>query len=330
MPDLKTSYMGFELRNPLIVGSSGLTDSLEGIKRCEEAGVGAVVLKSIFEEQFLIQEERPVEEFNIYPEALDYLRQGGLLEYASHDLTEMIEQAKKEISIPVIASINCRTPKLWPRYARQLQDAGADGLELNIYTLPIELDSPGRDYEDYHLKILREVKKEVTIPVAVKLTSQITSLPHLGRELSEAGCSALVFFNWFLMPDINVEKLRTKSMKGKGNFHESLRWVGLLSGRVGCDVAASGGVRNSGDMVKQILAGASAVQVCSLFYQKGVQETQNLLNGLEAWMDEHRFDRIEDMQGELSFKKQELNFKDLGEASAYFRSQYLKAYGGIS
>jgi dihydroorotate dehydrogenase (fumarate) len=330
MPNLKTSYMGLELRNPIIVASSGLTESIDGIKRCEEAGVGAVVLKSIFEEQFLIKENRAEEEFNIYPEALDYLRQGGLLEYASHDLADMIEQAKREVSLPIIASINCQTPKLWPRYARHLQESGADGLELNIYTLPIDLDSPGRDYEEYHLKILEEVKKEVSIPVAVKLTSQITSLPHLGKKLAEAGCGALVLFNWFLMPDINVEKLRTKSLKGKGNFHESLRWVALLSGRVGCDVAASGGIQKSEDIVKQVLAGASAVQICSLFYQKGMQEAQNLLSGLEAWMEDHQVTDIDDIRGELSFKKQELNFKDLGEASAYFRSQYLKAYGGLS
>ena len=330
MPNLKTSYMGLVLRNPVIVASSGLTDSIEGIKRCEEAGVGAVVLKSIFEEEFLIKENRPVEEFNIHPEALDYLRQGGLLEYASQDLTEMIEQAKKEVSIPIIASINCQTSKLWPRYAYQIQESGADGLELNIYTLPIDLDSPGQDYEEYHLKILREVKKEVTIPVAVKLTSQITSLPHLGKKLAEVGCAALVLFNWFLMPDINVEKLRTKSLKGEGNFRESLKWVALLSGRVGCDVAASGGIQRSEDIVKQILAGASAVQICSLFYQKGVQEARSLLSGLEAWMEEHRINDIEDIRGELSFKNQELNFKDLGEASAYFRSQYLKAYGRFS
>jgi dihydroorotate dehydrogenase (fumarate) len=166
--------------------------------------------------------------------------------------------------------------------------------------------------------------------VAAKITSQITSLPYLGKRLAEAGCSALVLFNWFLMPDINVEKLRTRSLKGKGNFHESLRWVGLLAGRVECDVAASGGIQKSEDIVKQLLAGASAVQVCSLFYQKGVQEIQNLLSGVEAWMNEHEVDAIDDIRGELSFKKQELDFKDLGEASAYFRSQYIKAYGGIS
>jgi dihydroorotate dehydrogenase (fumarate) len=328
MTELKTSYMGLELQNPIIVGSSGLTKSLSGIKRCEDAGAGAVVLKSIFEEQFQFQDNIPEEDINIYPEALDYMRHGGLLEYAPQELTHMIEKAKKEVNLPIIASINCQTTKLWPSFARQLQDAGADGLELNIYFLPIELTSPGTDYEKYHLDILREVKKNITIPVAVKLTTQVTALPHLAKKLAEAGCDALVLFNWFLMPDIDVRSLRTRSLKGKGDFHQSLRWVGLLSGRVGCDVASSGGIQGSEDVVKQILAGASAVQICSLFYQKGLGEASNLLDGLKAWMAEQKYSDLESFRGELSFKKQELSFKDLGEASAYFRSQYLKTYAG--
>jgi dihydroorotate dehydrogenase (fumarate) len=328
MADLKTSYMGLELQNPIIVGSSGLTKSLSGIKRCEDAGAGAVVLKSIFEEQFQVQDDIPEEDINVYPEALDYMRRGGLLEYAPRELTHMIEQAKKEVNFPIIASINCQTTKLWPSFARQLQDAGADGLELNIYFLPIDLTSPGTDYEKYHLDILGEVKKSVTIPVSVKLTTQVTALPHLAKKLTDAGCDALVLFNWFLVPDIDVQNLRTRSLKGKGDFHQSLRWVGLLSGRVECDVASSGGVQNGEDVVKQILAGASAVQVCSLFYQKGLGEASNLLDGLKAWMKEQKYSDLGSFRGELSFKKQEMSFKNLGEANAYFRSQYLKTYAG--
>ncbi len=329
MADLKTSYMGLELRNPIIVASSGLTDSLAKIKRCEEAGAGAVVLKSIFEEQFMIGADIPDEDINIYPEALDYMRGGGLLEYAPHELIEMIERAKKEVNIPIIASINCQSPKLWPSFARQIQEAGSDGLELNIYVLPIDLFSPGLDYEDYHLKILGAVKKQVTIPVSVKLTTQLTSVPYLGQRLAEEGCAALVLFNWFLMPDIDIRNLKTRSLKGKGDFHQSLRWVALLSGRLKCDIAASGGIQNAGDVVKQILAGANAVQVCTLFYQKGVEEIQNLLDGIKAWMAEHRYESINDFRGEISFRKQELSLKDLGEAESYFRAQYLKAYSGI-
>lgn len=329
MADLRTSYMGIELRNPIIVASSGLTDSLDKIKHCEEAGVGAVVLKSIFEEQFTVGTDIPDKDINIYPEALDYMRSSSLLEYAPHGLVEMIEQAKREVNVPIIASINCQSSKLWPSFARQLQEAGADGLELNVYVLPIDLFSPSLDYEDYHLRILRAVKKEVTIPIAVKLTIQLTSIPYLGQKLAEEGCDALVLFNWFLLPDIDVRSLKTRSMKGKGDFHQSLRWVALLSGRVKCDIAASGGIQNAEDVVKQVLAGASAVQVCSLFYQKGVEETRSLLNGLEAWMAEHLYEKIEDFKGEISFRKQELSLKDLGEAESYFRAQYIKAYSGM-
>lgn len=328
MADLKTTYMGLELRNPIIVGSSGLTKSLSGIKQCEEAGAGAVVLKSIFEEQYQVEQDVPMEDILVYPEALDYLRQGGLLEYAPQELIQLIERAKKEVNIPIIASINCQSARVWPRFARQLEDAGADGLELNIYFLPIDLDKSGAEYERYHLDILEQVKAKVKIPVAVKLAPQITALPHMARKLAESGCGGLVFFNWFLEPDIDIRSLRTQSRKGTGNFHQSLRWVGLLSGRVGCDIAASGGVRSGEDVVKQLLAGASAVQVCSLFYQKGLAENGRLLSDLETWMEEQKYPDIESFRGDLSFKKQELSFKDQGEAKMFFRSQYMKTYSG--
>lgn len=328
MVDLKTQYMGLKLRNPIVVASSGLTKSLEGIRRCEEAGAGAVVLKSIFEEQFQVAQNIPEEDINVYPEALDYMRRGGLLEYAPQELTQMIEQAKKEMDIPIIASISCQSSKLWPSFARQLEEAGADGLELNIYSLPIDLNTPSVDYENAHIDILEKVKTEISIPVAVKLTTQITSLPHLAYRLAESGCDALVLFNWFLEPDIDIHNLRTKSRKGIGDFHKSLRWVGLLSGRIGCDLASSGGIQNSEDVVKQLLAGASAVQVCSLFYKKGLEETSILLDGLEAWMEEKKCPDIPSFRGDLSFKKQELSLKDLGEANAYFRSQFIKTFAG--
>jgi dihydroorotate dehydrogenase (fumarate) len=326
MADLTTSYMGLELRNPVIVSSSDLTKTVSGIKKCEDAGAGAVVLKSIFEEQFWIDGNIPKSEYTVHPEALDYMRSGSLLEYAPFHLTQMIEEAKRSVNIPIIASINCLTPKLWPRFARQIQDAGADGLELNVSFHPISLAVPSVEYEDHHLKILKAVKDAVSIPVSVKLKSQITSISHLAQQLAEAGGDAVVLFNWFLEPDIDVETLKTRSRIGTGNFFHSLRWVGLLSGRVGCDVASSGGVKTAEDVVKQILAGAAAVQVCSLFYQNGLDEIQHLLGGLMDWMGRHKYEGINDFKGELSFRHQELSFKDIGEASAYFRAQYLKTY----
>ncbi|MGB3863080.1 MAG: hypothetical protein WA915_13440, partial [Candidatus Aminicenantaceae bacterium] len=165
MADLSTSYMGLELSNPVIVSSSDLTRTVSGIKKCEDAGAGAVVLKSIFEEQFLIDGNIPTSDYSVHPEALDYMRSGSLLEYAPHYLNQLIEMAKKSVDIPIIASINCQTPKLWPRFARQIQDSGADALELNVTFHPISLAIPGSEYENHHLEILKAVKEAVSIPV---------------------------------------------------------------------------------------------------------------------------------------------------------------------
>ncbi len=326
MSDLSTQYMGLTLRNPIIVSSCDLTKSVSGIRKCADAGAGAVVLKSIFEEQFLIKGDVPEQGYSIHPEALDYLRSGGLLEYAPQKVCQLITEAKKEVDIPLIASINCQTSKLWPSFAKQIYEAGADALELNIYLLPIDLDVPGSDYENTHVEILRKVKKEVPIPISVKLVSQITSIPNLARRLADEGADALVLFNWFLEPDIDVNSRKTKNIKGKGNFFQSLRWVALLADRLSCDIASSGGIKKADDIIKQILAGASGVQACSLFYEKGLDEINLLLEGIRDWMKDKRFDSIDGFRGHLSFHRQKISFKDLGEADKYFRAQYLKVY----
>jgi len=324
MVELSTSYMGLKLRNPIIVSSSDLTKTSEGILRCYEAGAGAVVLKSIFEEQFQELGGVSEQEYGIYPEALDYFRSGGLLEYAPQTVSDVIEKVKKELDIPVIASM-----KLWPSFARQFEEAGADGLELNIYFLPLDLDTPGSKYEESHVQILKEVKEAVSIPVSVKLMSQVTSVPNMGKKLVDDGCDALVLFNWFVEPDIDTRNLKTKNIIGKGNFYHSLKWVALLAGRVDCDLASSGGVNQTEDVIKQILAGASAVQVCTLLYQKRLKVIQDILKGMEEWMNQHKYASIDDLKGELSFEKQERTFKGMSEADAYFRAQYLKAYARV-
>ena len=212
------------------------------------------------------------------------------------------------------------------RIARQVMDAGADGLDLNIYDLPIDPKISCADHDSQYFQIIGDVRKSISIPVSVKLIPQISSLPFLANKMAEAGCRALVFFNWFLEPDIDIKKLRTFSRKGQANFNQALRWVGLLAGRIPTDIAASGGVRGADDLIKQILAGAQAVQICSLFYQKGLDVIRDLLDGLRSWMGEFKYSSLEDFRGELSFKNQELRFKDLGAASNYFRAQYLKIY----
>jgi dihydroorotate dehydrogenase (fumarate) len=318
--------MGLRLQNPIIVASSDLAKDAEGIKRCEDAGAAAVVLKSIFEEQFLLESSVAEQDVAVYPEALDYLRSGGLMEYAPDKICREIEKAKAGVKIPVIASINCQTSRLWSRFARQVQEAGADGLELNIYNLPFQLDMPGSELEKQYFLILKEVKAEVSIPVSMKLVPQISSLPFFIHKLSEAGAGAVVLFNWFLEPDIDIKRRKTFSRKGKGDLQQSLRWVALLAERTEASIAASGGIQNAEDIVKLLLAGAAAVQICSLFYQKGLAEVENLLAGIKSWMIEHQYASLEDFRGELSFKRQELSFRDLGEAGSYFRAQYLKVY----
>jgi dihydroorotate dehydrogenase (fumarate) len=326
MTDLATSYLGLRLRNPVIVGSSDLTASVRSVARCEEAGAGAVVLKSFFEEQFASEVDQDERGAFIYPEALDYLERGGLLEYSTEKICRLIEEVKKTVKIPVIASINCQSSRLWPTFAHHFEDSGADALELNIYFLPYEIHRPGAEYEKFHLEILEQVKRSVSIPVSVKLSPQITSLPNLGEKLAEAGAGGLVLFNWFLQPDIDIGHLKTRNIIGKGDFFQCLRWVALCAGRVGCDIASSGGVRRADQVIKLILAGASAVQVASLFYQEGLEALAGLLKGLQDWMSEHAHQTIADFQGELSFKKQQLAFREPDKAEAYFRAQYLKTY----
>jgi len=326
MTDLSTQYMGLSLRNPIIVASCALTKSAAGIKKCADAGAGAVVMKSIFEEQFLIKGEIPEEGQFMHPEALDYMRTGGLLEYAPQKVCQTIYEAKKEVDIPLIASINCQSPKLWPRFAKQIYEAGADALELNIYFLPLNMEESGSDFEQRHIEILNNIKNEVSIPISIKLTSQITSIPYLAQKLADAGASGLVLFNWFLEPDIDVKNQTTRSVKGRGNLFQSLKWVALLADRVKCDLASSGGIKNSDDIIKMILAGSSAVQACSVFYEKGLGEIESLLGGIRNWMKDNQFISTEDFKGNLSFIKQKLSFKNMGEADKYFRAQYLKTY----
>jgi dihydroorotate dehydrogenase (fumarate) len=327
MADLSTTYMGLSLKNPIIVASSDLARDARGIQKCADAGAGAVVMKSIFEEQFVVNEDFSSDEYANYPEAMDYLRSGGLMEYAPNALCREIELAKKAVDIPVIASINCQSDSLWPKFAHQLQEAGADGLELNIAHLPLELNVSGGSIDDHHISILKKVKSMVNIPISVKLIPEISSLPHLSSRLSEAGADALVFFNWFLEPDIDIDTKKTKTRKGTSDFFMSLRWVALLAGRIQCDISASGGVGATQDVVKQLLAGASTVQICTHFYRKGLAEISLLLDGLNDWMKKHRYESLQDFRGELSFQKQELSFKNMGEARNYFRAQYIKTYG---
>ena len=327
MANLTTTYMGFELKNPIIVGSSGLTNSVENVIEIEKNGAGAVVLKSLFEEQILQETSKTVAEdihANAYPEALDYIAN------YSKDLTvdkylNLIKDCKKAVTIPVIASINCVGSSEWINFATKIEEAGADGLELNIFILPSDPRQEGADNEKIYLDIIQDIQKVISIPLAVKISYYFTGLAKTALSMSWTGISAMVLFNRFFSPDIDINTFEIKPSHIFSTPEEislSLRWVAMLSSRMHCDVAASTGVHDSEALIKQLLAGAKVVQISSVLYKNGFGEIKKMATELEKWMDKHEFAKIEDFNGRMSIKETD-------NPAAYERVQFMKYFSGI-
>jgi len=326
MVDLSTRYMGLPLRNPLIVASCSLGKTAEGVRRCADAGAGAVVLKSLFEEQ-IYAETKDLEEYlwlSGHPEAFEYVR-GFRMELGPEQYVEFIEDAKKAVSIPIIASLNCISPKWWATYAKRIERAGADALELNISVMPSDPKRSSKEIETLYLDIFDGVKNQVDIPIAVKIGPYFTSLARMAWELGRRGASALVLFNRFYRLDIDIDKLELATGYQFSSPHEmnlSLRWIALLAGRVNSDLAASTGVHDGAGVVKQLLAGASAVQLCSTLYLNGLEQIRRILQEVETWMRKHNFESVEQMRGKLSQMSSD-------KPELYERLQYVKALVGI-
>ena len=321
MKKLETTFAGLTLKNPFIVSSSNLTNSAEKNKKWEEAGVGAIVLKSLFEEE--IEAESGWVKSGTHAEEQDYL----FAYYRAHRLAEyiqLIKETKKQCTIPVIASINCFRPTGWVDFATQIEQAGADALELNVMSVCADLHYTYGDFEQLHLDILREVKKVVSIPVIVKLGRHFTNCIPLIHQLYANGASGVVLFNRMAAPDFNINTLSYANAEALGHpsdLYESLRWIGLTSGNVPkMSVAASGGVVNGEGLVKAILAGASAVEVCSVLYRRGNLPVQEMLTFLNEWMISHDFKSLADFKGMM-------NAQRTGSAAAFERSQFFKQYG---
>jgi len=304
--DLRTSYLGLELKNPLIVSSSKLTGDLKNIKECVKYGASAIVLKSLFEEQIRLEAEsklRNSRDNNIYywfPEAKEHVV--GLSVEANLDrYLSFIKEVKAETGVPVISSINCQSAEEWPKFAKAIQDAGADALELNIAIFPFNNKQKSCEIEEVYFDILREVKKHVTIPVSVKLGYYFTNLCSVATRLVEEGADGLVLFNRYFRPDIDINTLKVMPdthMSSPEELNVPLRWIALMTGNsLPCDLAASTGVHNHVGVVKQILAGAKAVQLCSTLYLNGINVIEQILKDLEGWMVEHRFNSIEEFRG---------------------------------
>lgn len=325
--NLSVTYLGLPLRSPLIIGSSGLTQSIDKIKEFATLGAGAVVLKSLFEEQILFDSQKTIaytEGNNDYPEALDYIQnyteQNSLQNYLN-----LIKDAKNAVDIPIIASINCVSKGEWIKFAKDIEEAGADALELNIFALPSNFSMSGSEYEKLYFDISSEVKKHMHIPVAIKIGHYFSGLVNMVQKLSWSGIQGLVLFNRFFMPDINIKKMEihpTNLYSHPDEIYNTLRWVALLSDEITCDISASTGVHDEEGLIKMLLAGANSVQICSAIYLHGSMIIPRLLNGLTQWMQEHHFNSIDQFRGKL-------NVKHLENPAQYYRVQYMKYHAGI-
>jgi len=324
MADLSTSYMGLDLKTPLIVGSSGLTDQPEKIEKLEQYGAGAVVLKSIFEEEIMLEyesilaEEAPGRYKDDYLDYFDYkIKQVNVDNYL-----KLIANAKKKASIPVIGSINCATSHEWIYFAKKVEDAGADALELNLFILPSNLTRSADEVARIYLEIIQQVRNEVKLPIALKMSPYFANLAAFLEELSRTRISALVLFNRTYSPDIDLDKMEitgTNVLSTPKELSHSLRWIAIMANRVHCDLAASTGVHDGNGVIKQLLAGANAVQVVSALYEKGPQYLEEMITGLKNWMDEKGYDKIDDFRGMLSQER-------AADPSLYERVQFMKYF----
>lgn len=328
MADLSTTYMGLKLKNPLIAGSSGMTGSVEDVKKAVDAGAGAVVLKSLFEEQIRNESGSAIdsnEQLYYYAQAEDYIRSytrgNDLREYL-----DLVSGSKDAVSVPVIASINCVSSSEWTEFASQVQRAGADGLELNMFMLPSDPRKDSSQNERIYLDILEKVTKLVSIPVAAKISYYFSGLANMAGKIATTGVSGLVMFNRFFSPDIDIETFKVKNshvFSAPEELAISLRWVAMLSSRVPCDIAASTGIHDGKALVKQLLAGAKAGQVASVLYRKGYGAIGEMLSELDAYMRRHNFSCLDEMIGKMSVDKTD-------NPAAYERVQFMKYFSGIS
>ena len=326
MPDLSTYYMGLKLENPIIAASSSLSKDLDGIRKLADNGAGAIVMKSLFEEQIQVETDGITSHSQSawHTEAADYISNMGM-GLGSREYLQVLEDAKKAVSTPIIASLNCHTGKWWNDYARQLELAGADALELNISILNSDPKQPGASLDDTYVRILEEVKSKTTIPISLKIGPNFSSTAHLAHRLCRAGADALALFNRYFRLDVDVDRMEITAgnpFSTPDEIHLPLRWIALLSGRITCDLSATTGIHEAGDALKMLLVGASTVQVCSTLFRNGAGQISVIRSGIEEWMGQKDFSSIRQFRGRLS----QLNSPD---PDRYERLQYIKTFVGI-
>jgi dihydroorotate dehydrogenase (fumarate) len=320
MVDLKTTYAGLELENPVIVSSSGLSDSLEKIKKLAGFGPGAIVLKSLFEEQINFDSGRLIDDYS-YPEAADYIRNYSK-SHTVGDYLGLIESAKRTIPMPVIASINCISATDWTAFARQIESAGADALELNLFILPVDGEEPERIEKSY-LRIVEKVKESVSLPIITKISPYFSNLIYMVHQFHAIGVKGVVLFNRLYEPDIDLKEMKISSSEvfsSPADLRQTLRWVSLVADKFRkIDLSASTGVHDSDAVIKLLLAGASTVQVCSVLYKNGPEYLSDLLGGLTTWMETHEFGSVNDFRGKMSYRMYD-------DPRIWERSQFMRYY----
>jgi dihydroorotate dehydrogenase (fumarate) len=323
--DLTTQYLGLKLRNPLVPAACPLCDDLDNLKSMEDAGAAAVVLPSLFEEQLRMDRaelnERLEQGTESFAEALTYFPEPEEFRVGPETYLEHIQKAKAALGIPVIASLNGSTLGGWTDYAQQIQQAGADALELNIYAIPTDPDLPAAVVEDTYVRIVQEVKSQISIPVTVKLSPFFTNFAHIAKRLDATETEGLVLFNRFYQPDIDLEELEVVPnllLSTPMAMRLPLRWVAILYGRIRADLAASSGVHRATDAVKLIMAGASIATMASALLRHGIKHLSAVETELKEWMEEHEYDSVSQMRGSMSQRS-------CPDPSSFERAQYMKA-----
>jgi len=324
MVDLKTKYLGFELKNPLVASASPLTKKVETVQALEAAGISAVVMYSLFEEQIIRDSLKLNEDIErtqfVHPESLDFFPDFGQYSIGPESYIDHLKKVKESVNIPVIGSLNGVSTGGWIEYAQKIEQAGADALELNLYYLPTDIELTSAQLENAYVTLVQDIRGKINIPIAVKLSSSFTALPNFAKRLSDAGANGLVLFNRFYQPDFDLDELEVVPnlyLSKSQELRLPLRWIALMYGRVDVDFALTSGVHKAEDLLKAMMAGAKVAMTASALLKKGPKRATKILSELKTWMEENEYESIQQMQGSMSQKA-------VAEPATLERANYMK------
>jgi len=325
MIDISTTYLGLQLKNPIVASASPLSKKLDGIRRLEDAGASAVVMYSLFEEQ-IIHESLSLDHYlnhgtESYPESLTYFPDLENYNVGPEDYLELIQKAKRSVSIPIIGSLNGVSTGGWIKYAKKIEEAGADALELNFYNIPTDVNMTSQELEQSYIDLVSDIRSQIHIPLAVKLSPFFTALPNLAHRLVQAGTNGLVLFNRFVQPDLDIETLEVSTkipLSSSSELRLPLRWIAILYGRVQADFALTSGVHTAHDVLKAMMAGANVTMLASSLLQNGVDHINSILVDMKAWMEMFEYQSIQQMRGSMSQQ-------NAPDPTSFERGSYMKA-----